>query len=87
MSETALSCRGRSADERVDRTFFSLTEGGEERFPKRYDRLADLALQEVALLEAEEIAGLSPEDKKRLLLPKMADRVYESTSRGCKTKD
>jgi len=56
--------------------FFSLTEGGEERFPKRYDRLADLALQEVALLEAEEIAGLSPDDKKRLLLTKMADRVY-----------
>ena len=56
--------------------FFSLTEGGEERFPKRYDRLADLALQEVALLEADEIAGLSPEDKKRLLLTKMADRVY-----------
>lgn len=56
--------------------FFSLTEGGEERFPKRYDRLADLALQEVALLEADEIAGLSPEGKKRLLLTKMADRVY-----------
>ncbi len=57
--------------------FFSLTEGGEERFPKRYDRLADLALQEVALLEADEIAGLSPEGKKRLLLTKMADRVYQ----------
>jgi len=55
---------------------FSLTAGGEERFPKRYDRLADLALQEVALLEAEEIAGLGPEEKKRLLLQKMADRVY-----------
>jgi predicted ArsR family transcriptional regulator len=55
---------------------FSLTAGGEERFPKRYDRLADLALQEVALLEADEIAGLSPDDKKRLLLKKMAERVY-----------
>jgi len=56
--------------------FFSLTAGGEERFPKRYDRLADLALQEVALLEADEITGLTPEDKKRLLLRKMADRVF-----------
>jgi predicted ArsR family transcriptional regulator len=55
---------------------FTLTAGGEERFPKRYDRLADLALQEVALLEADEIAGLGPEDKKRLLLEKMAERVY-----------
>jgi len=56
---------------------FSLSAGGEERFPKRYDRLANLALQEVALLEADEIAGLAPEEKKRLLLKKMADRVYE----------
>ena len=28
------------------------------------------------MLEADEIAGLGPEDKKRLLLRKMADRVY-----------
>jgi len=55
---------------------FKLTDVGEERFPKRYDRLANLALQEVALLEAEEIAGLGPDEKKRLLLRKMADRVY-----------
>src|SRR2546425_9737137 len=35
---------------------FSLSDGGEERFPRRYDRLADLALREVAFLDAEEIA-------------------------------
>ncbi len=58
------------------RLFFTLSEGGQELFPKRYERLADLALQEVAFLDAEEIQGLSPEDKKRLLLKKMADRVY-----------
>ena len=55
---------------------FSLSDSGQEKFPRRYDRLADLALQEVALLEADEIAGLGPEDKKRLLLRKMADRVF-----------
>ena len=55
---------------------FTLTVEGEERFPKRYDRLADLALEEVALLTAEEITGLAPEEKKRLLLKKMAERVY-----------
>lgn len=55
---------------------FSLSDSGQEKFPKRYDRLADLALQEVALLEADEIAGLNPEEKKRLLLRKMADRVF-----------
>jgi len=55
---------------------FSLSDSGQEKFPRRYDRLADLALQEVALLEADEIAGLGPEEKKKLLLRKMADRVY-----------
>jgi predicted ArsR family transcriptional regulator len=55
---------------------YRLSEGGEERFPRRYERLAELALQEVAFLNADEIAGLSPTDKKRLLLVKMAERVY-----------
>jgi len=55
---------------------FSLSESGQEKFPRRYDRLADLALQEVAMLDASEIVGLSPEGKKRLLLRKMADRVF-----------
>ena len=55
---------------------FTLSDRGQELFPKRYDRLADLALQEVAFLDAEDIAGLNPEEKKRLLLSKMAERVY-----------
>ena len=55
---------------------FTLSDRGQELFPKRYDRLADLALQEVAFLDAEDIAGLNPEQKKRLLLSKMAERVY-----------
>jgi len=69
---------------------FSLSERGEEGFPKRYDRLADLALQEVAFLDAEEIAGLGPEEKKKLLLKKMAERVYqehESKVRGMALKE
>ena len=57
--------------------FFTLSEGGEERFPKRYERPADLALQEVVFLDAEEIAGLDAGQKKKLLLEKMAQRVYE----------
>src|SRR3972149_1654240 len=48
------------------RMVFSLSDRGQEMFPKRYDRLADLALQEVAFLDAEEIAGRSPQEKKRL---------------------
>jgi predicted ArsR family transcriptional regulator len=56
---------------------FSLSEQGLERFPRRYDRFADLALQEVSFLDAEEIAGLSAEAKKKLLLSKMAERVFQ----------
>ena len=70
----------RSREERRPRgrphLLFTLSEGGEERFPRRYERLADLALQEVAFLDAEEIAGLDAVQKKRLLLEKMAQRVY-----------
>jgi predicted ArsR family transcriptional regulator len=55
---------------------YKLSAGGEERFPRRYERLAELALHEVSFLDADEIAGLGPEDKKRLLLMKMAERVY-----------
>jgi predicted ArsR family transcriptional regulator len=55
---------------------YNLTESGQERFPRRYERLAELALDEVALLDSAEIAGLSPTEKKRLLLMKMAEHVY-----------
>ncbi len=55
---------------------YQLTDGGQERFPRRYERLAELALDEAAMLDADEIAGLSASEKKRLLLVKMAERVY-----------
>ena len=55
---------------------FSLTDRGEEMFPKRYDRLAGLILEEVALLDGEEIAGLTPAQKRRLLFDKMVGRVH-----------
>jgi predicted ArsR family transcriptional regulator len=64
---------------------YSLTDRGDETFPKRYDRLAGLLLEEVALLGAEEIAGLTPSEKKGLLFEKMAGRLqsrYESRLRG-----
>lgn len=66
---------------------YSLTESGEERFPRRYERLAELALDEVALLDSAEIAGLSPTEKKRLLLMKMAERVYRDHESKVVEKD
>ena len=56
---------------------FSLSDKGQELFPKRYDRLAELLLQTVAELESEEIANLSPAEKKRLILQKAALRLTE----------
>ena len=66
---------------------FTLSDRGQEMFPKRYDRLADLALQEVAFLDADEIAGLNPSQKKRLLLSKMAERVYLQHARRVEGKE
>ena len=55
---------------------FSLTDRGEEVFPKRYDRLAELILEEVSLLDGKELAGLTASQKKRLLFDKMVGRVH-----------
>ena len=55
---------------------FSLTDRGEEMFPKRYDRLAGLILEEVSLLDGAEISGLTPAEKRRLLFDKMVGRLH-----------
>jgi predicted ArsR family transcriptional regulator len=55
---------------------FSLTDRGEEAFPKRYDRLAGLILEEVSLLDGAEIAGLTPAQKRRLLFDRMVGRLH-----------
>lgn len=54
---------------------YTLTEKGEETFPKRYDFLATMLLQEVVALEPNEIQGLSPSERQRLLLRRIADRM------------
>src|SRR4030042_1178172 len=56
---------------------YTLTDKGEETFPKRYDRLADMIIDEVALLESSEIEGLSPTEKKDLLFRKLAHRMAQ----------
>ena len=56
---------------------YTLTDKGEETFPKRYDRLADMIIDEVALLDGSEIEGLSPLEKKDLLFRKLAHRLAQ----------
>jgi predicted ArsR family transcriptional regulator len=54
---------------------YSLTAGGDEMFPRRYDVLAELILQEVALLEPQDIADLDEKHRMELVLERVAERV------------
>jgi predicted ArsR family transcriptional regulator len=56
---------------------FTLTDKGEEMFPKRYDILAQILLDEAGSLEPEEIAGRTAEERRFLLVRRAADRLVE----------
>jgi len=56
---------------------YTLTSKGDETFPRRYDLLAQILLDEVAVLDAGEIAILSPLDRRSLLVQRTADRLAE----------
>ncbi|HZP26642.1 MAG TPA: winged helix-turn-helix transcriptional regulator [Dehalococcoidia bacterium] len=65
----------RRATGRPHHIFVLAEKAEEEVFPKRYDRLANLMLEEIASLESGEIAGLSSDEKKQLLFRKMTTRL------------
>jgi len=54
---------------------YSLTEKGEETFPKRYDRLAAQVLNEIGRIEAAEITDLAPAERTALVFRRIADRI------------
>ncbi|HEY8489876.1 MAG TPA: winged helix-turn-helix transcriptional regulator [Dehalococcoidia bacterium] len=56
---------------------YRLTEKGDETFPRRYDRLATLLLQEVGGLDPREIEGRTAEEKTALVFEKVADRLAQ----------
>jgi predicted ArsR family transcriptional regulator len=56
---------------------FTLTPKAEEMFPRRYDLLAQILLDEVGCLSGEDIAGLNPGEKRSLLIRRTADRLAE----------
>ncbi len=56
---------------------FKLTAKGDELFPRRYDILAQLLLNEVGVLDGAEIIGLTPDEKRSLLIQRTADRLAE----------
>jgi predicted ArsR family transcriptional regulator len=56
---------------------FRLTPKGEDMFPRRYDILAQLLLDEIGRLDSEEISHLSAEEKRLLMVQRVADRLAE----------
>src|SRR5688572_7437714 len=56
---------------------YSLTPKAEEMFPRRYDLLAQVLLEEAAALSAADIVSLSAEEKRALLVRRSADRLAE----------
>lgn len=56
---------------------YSLTSKGEEMFPRRYDLLARILLDEIGVLSPQQIEGLTADDKRSLLIQRSADRLAE----------
>jgi predicted ArsR family transcriptional regulator len=56
---------------------YTLTLKGEETFPRRYDLLAEILLDEVGSLDAREIEPLTAVEKRSLLVQRSADRIAE----------
>jgi len=56
---------------------FYLTTKGDEMFPRRFDVLAEIILDEVGVLRADEIDGLDADSKRALLIQRAADRLAE----------
>lgn len=65
---------------------FSLADKGQEMFPKRYDRFANMLIHAVASLDSQEIEGLTPVEKKELLLQKVATSLVQQNAAKVKGK-
>jgi len=56
---------------------YSLTPKGEEMFPRRYDLLAQVMLDEVGALEPADVDGLNAGEKRSLVIRRTADRIAD----------
>jgi len=55
--------------------YYRITEKGEQAFPRRYDRLATLLLQEFCEINPYLLVGLSGEQRTRVAMSRLADRL------------
>jgi predicted ArsR family transcriptional regulator len=56
---------------------YSLTARGDEMFPRRFDVLASFILDEAGCLTSHDIDGLTPDQKRILLIQRAADRLAD----------
>jgi predicted ArsR family transcriptional regulator len=56
---------------------YTLTSKGEEMFPRRYDLLARMLLDEVGEIDPLALAGMTPNDRRSHLIQRSADRLAE----------
>jgi predicted ArsR family transcriptional regulator len=78
-----LECDGLVQADRVKRStgrphyLYTLTSKAEEMFPRRYDLLAQVLLDEAASLNSTDIDGVSLQDRRIMLIRRAADRLAE----------
>jgi predicted ArsR family transcriptional regulator len=56
---------------------YTLTTKGEDMFPRRYDLLARVLLDEVGEIDAQQLAGMTATDRRSHLIRRSADRLAE----------
>jgi predicted ArsR family transcriptional regulator len=56
---------------------YTLTMKGEEMFPRRYDLLARMLLDEVGEIDPLTLTGMTPDDRRSHLIQRSADRLAE----------
>lgn len=54
---------------------YRLTRSGEDTFPRRYDRLAEMILQEIAVMDVQQLADLEPVQRTAFLLRRFSHKL------------
>ena len=54
---------------------YRLTRSGEDTFPRRYDRLAEMLLREIAEMDVEQLAGLQADQRTAFVLRRISHRL------------